>query len=70
MINLAGFLQADCILDGNKPDELEAIIAFGFDHLLISFTIFFFIFSFSGTFSWIRSTSFTASLIVFLKYSF
>ena len=51
MINLAGFLQADCILEGNKPEELEAMIAFGFDHLLISFTIFFFIFSFSGTFS-------------------
>ena len=50
MINLAGFLQADCILEGNKPEELEAMIAFGFDHLLISFTIFFLFFHFQEHF--------------------
>ena len=44
-------MQEVCILEGSNPDELEAIITFGFVHLLISFTVIFFIFSFSGVFS-------------------
>ena len=37
------FLQEFWIIEGSKPEELEAIIAIGFAHLLISFTTFFLI---------------------------
>ena len=51
MINLFGLIHFDCKSDGSKPDELEAIIEFEGEYLLIFFITSFFKVNRSGTFS-------------------